>query len=200
MTARLSADALSQRAKGLGFELVSAYNGYQSNETVLDWRCLKNREHVVATTLGHLVRGCPRCRRESRESERRFEEFDAVARNVIERGDVLLSGPGDYVNQSSVVRYVCSLCGDEASQTAQKAKRGQRHGCQQMAAAQGKRRQEAYDAVVAELSRGGVELLTPVEEYGGLRSTVKYRLADEADSKGEATVLRLQRLARSRTG
>lgn len=194
MTARLTEGEVGERARGLGFKLVSPYSRYESNETVLTWRCSGSQRHLVELTLGHLSRGCPVCRHESRESQRRYAEFDAVGEMVLERGDVLVSGPGEYVNQSSQIRFVCSMCGENASQAAAKIKKGQRHACQQMAAAQGKRRQDAYDAVKAELLRGGIELLTPVTEYGGLRSIVAYRNVGEAERR-EATVLRLQRMA-----
>jgi hypothetical protein len=194
MTARLTSEKVVERARGFGFELVSPYEQYESNETVLTWRCNGHQRHVVEMTLGHLRRGCGVCRQDSRDTQRRYAEFDAVADMVLERGDVLLSGPGGYINRSSLISFACSMCGEEASQTAAKIKKGQRHACQQMAAAQGKRRQEAYDAVKAELRLGGIELLTPVTEYGGLRSIVSYKLCGAQES-GEATVLRLQRMA-----
>lgn len=194
MRARLTQEEVAERARGFGFELVSPYANYASNETVLKWRCNGSPSHVVEMTLGHLRRGCPVCRQASRDTQRRYAEFDAVAEMVLERGDVLLSGPGAYLNQNSLISFVCSMCGENASQAAAKIKKGQRHACQQMAAAQGKRRQEAYDTVKAELARGGIELLTPVTEYGGLRSIVAYRASGSSESQ-TATVLRLQRMA-----
>lgn len=197
MTARLSRSEIDERARGFGFVLLSPYEQYESNETVLKWRCGANPAHTVDLTLGHLRRGCQECRQASRDAQRRYAEFDAVGEIVLARGDVLLSGPADYLTQNSLIRYVCSLCGEEGSQSAAKVKRGQRHACQKMAAAQGLRRQQAYDAVKAELDNGGVVLLTDVTEYGGLRSVVSYRLSEE-ESPSQATVLRLQRLAAKR--
>lgn len=148
MTARLSRSEIDERARGFGFVLLSPYEQYESNETVLKWRCGANPAHTVDLTLGHLRRGCQECRQASRDAQRRYAEFDAV-------GEIVL------------------------------------------AAAQGLRRQQAYDAVKAELDNGGVVLLTDVTEYGGLRSVVSYRLSEE-ESPSQATVLRLQRLAAKR--
>ena len=193
---RLTPQEVKARAINFGVRLVSDVSSYENNETVLMWRCAAHRSHVFDASLGHLVRGCPMCRKDSRDAERRYAEFDAIAAIVGTRGDILLSGPKNYANQRSLIRYACSKCGEEASQRAVKVKIGQGHSCAQMTAAHMERRRDAHAAVRRELEAGGIVLLTPVEEYGGLRSVVKFRLASSPSKGGvlEATVLRLKRM------
>jgi len=126
---RLSLDVIMQRSLKLGFRPSFTEADYQNNSTVLDWQCLANPTHVVKMSFASLHRGCPKCRKETRDMLRHDSEYAKIKGIVEGHGNKLLSSQSEYMNQSSRLRVYCVTCGSEYRPMADKIKSGQRHGC-----------------------------------------------------------------------
>jgi hypothetical protein len=157
---------------------------YRNNQQVLPWQCLKNSDHMVHVTFGHLLeRGCPGCRGKALSNDRQHAEFTQIERIIRDRGDTLLSTQEDYVKQNSTIRFVCKNCGEETSQSAGKIKIGQAHGCQRIAFGQIERSKNLFERFKAECSQHGITILTTVENYFGYRKPVEYTVGDDSQVK-----------------
>lgn len=172
---RLSEEEVSRAARRCGFKLVSPYEEYRNNQQGLLWACMKNPNHRHELPLGKLWRGCPDCRRADRDADRKAGEFQEVGERIEQRGDLLICGVGSYENQKSLMSFVCRKCGCEASQMAVKVKLGQEHGCDKQANAALAKRSASYTQLEAKLAGIGLILVTSLEEYGGVRSSVSVR-------------------------
>lgn len=181
---RLTDNEVEAAAKAAGFRPLFGPGAYLNNQQILDWQCLNDPAHEVRDSLAHLqVRGCPHCREEGRAQSRQASEFAEVSAALKERGDELLSTEAAYQDQTSRIRFRCGHCGDEASQSAAKIKRGQRHGCQRLAASQSTRRRREFDKLAEQVRGLGIELLTTADTYAGNRQPIQFREPGSAQTR-----------------
>jgi len=129
---RLSEQALDAEAKKYGFKKTFDFAVYESNAQLLPWVCLNNPEHTIKDSLAHLSRGCRFCRRETATLQHQQREHAKLNAKVKSNGDILLTPPSEYHNNSTKVRVICARsggCGKEYQITPQKIMDGQLCKC-----------------------------------------------------------------------
>jgi hypothetical protein len=104
-----------------------------NNMKYLPWRCMKCGDEAM-DSWAHISsdRNCKSCTNKLYLTRRAMQEMESIRKIVIRNGDKLLSNETDYVNQSSVLRILCSRkggCSQEFEMRAQKIKAGQLHSC-----------------------------------------------------------------------
>jgi hypothetical protein len=63
---RLTEIEIDAHAEKLGFKRKFSFESYKPNGATLTWECLKNPDHVIDDSLGHLQRGCKFCRNDEK--------------------------------------------------------------------------------------------------------------------------------------
>ena len=133
---RLTEQEIDSAVNKLGFKKRFSYEEYASNSTYLAWECLSDPEHIVHSSYGHLSRGCKYCREKVELSLRQAIEHAKLNEKVTRNGDSLLTTAGEYVNNSTKVRVLCSRlngCGQPFLMTPQKIMAGQLCDCDKYA-------------------------------------------------------------------
>jgi hypothetical protein len=130
---RLTEVELDRQVEQFGFQKMFDYSLYKSNAQVYRWKCLKNPvHHHTDDTLAHLGRRCSDCRREVLMQKLQEREHAALKAIVTNNGDVLLSPPTQYRNNTTELQVLCARvggCGKEYSIMPCKIKIGQMCSC-----------------------------------------------------------------------